>query len=306
LEYVKSINNDHLIKHLAICEEAQCIFFPWANGGSLWDFWEFHGPEELERTANVLRWSLQQLTGITEAMAKLYPENFRHGDLKPSNILHFTEGGVKLGTLKIADLGVSRVHEKGAWTDLRAGFTTTTASTPTYQGPEAHETYRTKGARSRKYDSWSIGCIILEFIVWLLYDSEALMSFKRARDESSGSDNPFYRLIDGSDPKKEDIEKAIEVRPSVNEAIGKLKSDDRCRDTALGALVGLVESNLLKIVPKKRLESIELYGELKKILEYAEDLSYLVNEAKPPSSIPEIFNRPPSPQSDPQSTHGQP
>ena len=299
-DQLRSINNVHLIKPLAICEQAQCLIFPWADGGSLWKFWKTNGREEIERTADVSRWCLEQLTGLAHAMAELYPENFRHGDLKPDNVLHFTTPGSKLGTLKIADLGVSKMHPKEALTGLRHNPTKTEASTFTYQAPEAHGTYATRGPRSRRYDSWSMGCIILEFVVWLLYDFSALLSFEGARGDVPG--HAYYQVRPGS-YSDDDIEEGVEVHPKVIEAISCLKADGRCRGTALEPLVRLVESRLLKIAPRERLEPGQLHEELEKILRDAEEASFLFHGACPPSPVPEIFSQAP-PRSAPQLTNG--
>jgi serine/threonine protein kinase len=153
LKQTHMIMNEHLSKPLASCEQARCIFFPWAGSGDLADFWEANGPLELKRTADVFIWALRQITGITHALELIHEEKIRHGDLKPSNILHFTDDNTKLGTLKIADFGVSRKHERA--TGFRTMPTITKASTFTYEAPEAHEPYSKLLIRSRKYDCWS-------------------------------------------------------------------------------------------------------------------------------------------------------
>lgn len=300
---MRSIKSDHLIGHLAIYEAAKCIVFPWASGGNLWDFWESHGQAKLPRTAAVHRWFLEQLAGLAHAMSELHARNFRHGDLKPANILRFSDaGGAGLGTLKIADVGVSRMHGAAAPTNLRVGPTLTMASTLTYQAPEACEEWGADGPRSRRYDSWSMGCIILEFVVWLLYDVAALESFGDARAGARG--NAYYRIkaVPGAQDGAGD---AHEVHPEVREAVRRLEEDGRCQGTALGALVRLVEEYILKIVPRERLETAQLHEKLEGILEDAGEATYLFNAADPPSPVPEIFSRSPARLSDPGSTHGQ-
>lgn len=298
LDHVRSIKSDHLIGHIAVCEAAKCIVFPWARGGNLWHFWETHGQGKLPRTAAVHRWFLEQLTGLAHAMSELHAKNFRHGDLKPANILRFCDGaGAGLGTLKIADVGVSRMH--GEATDMRSRPTGTAASTVTYQAPEACEKWRAGGPRSRRYDSWSMGCIILEFVVWLLYDVAALESFRGAR----GYAYAYYSIKAAG--AREGAGDAHEVHPKVREAVRRLEADGRCRGTALGALVRLVEEHVLKIVPGERLKMVQLHEKLEGMLKDAGEATYLFNAADPPSPVPEIFCRPPGKLSDPKSTHGQ-
>jgi serine/threonine protein kinase len=272
----KGISNAHLIKHLAICEDVPCIIFPWADGGDLGEYWQRESP----RTQDEFLWSLGQMVGLVDALKDLHKGKCRHGDLKPANILYFTENGV--GVLKIADVGVSRVHEKE--TALRRGVTTTSASTKVYEGPEVNA----KIPRSRLYDCWSMGCIILEFVLWLLYDFKAIESFLAVRlSESHG----YYRLIANA-PNIEPLDNT-EVHPEVYEAMKLLREDPRCVGTALEALVNLVDQKMLMIKPKQRREAADLHQELLVILENAEkNPSYLVRSDQPVPHVPSIFSQP--------------
>jgi hypothetical protein len=73
----RGIKNNHLIRHLAICEEVPCIIFPWADGGDLGDYWQ----RECPKVADEFLWSLRQIVGLTDALKDLHKENCRHGDL---------------------------------------------------------------------------------------------------------------------------------------------------------------------------------------------------------------------------------
>ncbi|PMD47914.1 kinase-like protein [Hyaloscypha variabilis F] len=273
----KGISNPHLIKHLAICEEVPCIIFPWAGGGDLGEYWQRESP----KTPDEFLWSLRQMVGLTDALKDLHGGKCRHGDLKPANILYFTENGV--GVLKIADVGVSRVHDQA--TALRKGMTTTSASTKVYEGPEVNA----KMPRSRRYDCWSMGCIILEFVLWLLYDFKAIESFLAVRlSEWHG----YYRLITNA----QNIEPLdnTEVHPAVYEAMEFLRKDPRCVGTALEALVNLVDKKLLMIKPEHRLEAVDLHQRLQVILRDAENNpSYLVKADQLAPPAPPIFSQPP-------------
>ncbi|KAM6506304.1 hypothetical protein FSOLCH5_013294 [Fusarium solani] len=101
-------------------------------------------------------------------------EHWRHGDLKPDNILLFRDAtSTWLGTLKIADLGLAKQHAFA--TSQREDPTRQKYSTSHYEAPEViikrHE------PRSRLYDIWSMGCIIFEFVIWLLYGYPGLQNF---------------------------------------------------------------------------------------------------------------------------------
>jgi len=273
----RGIKNNHLIRHLAICEEVPCIIFPWADGGDLGDYWQ----RECPKVADEFLWSLRQMVGLTDALKDLHKENCRHGDLKPANILYFTENGV--GILKIADVGVSRAHNQA--TALRKGLTTTSVSTKVYEGPEV----KSNTPRSRQYDCWSMGCIILEFVLWLLYDFKAIESFFSVRHSEW---HGYYRLVTDA-PNLKPLDNT-EVHPVVYEAMNVLREDPRCVGTALEALVNVVDEDLLKIKPGDRLKAVGLHQQLQKILKDAEkNHSYLVKTDALPPPIPPIFNQPP-------------
>jgi serine/threonine protein kinase len=253
----KGIKSDHLIVHLAVCDQVSCIVFPWAEGGDLWEFWQREG----RSTPSHFLWALKQMAGLAQALEVLHSVNTRHGDLKPANILLYfnqTEGSI----LKIADLGIARGHNQA--TEFRRAGTITSASTQAYQGPEVDTK---EEPRSRRYDCWSMGCIVLEFVVWLLYDFTAIESFWQARDTRT---HAYYQSKSSYRRDAEPWEKA-EVHPKVYEAMNCLRKDPRCRDTALKDLVDLVEDNLLKIHSQHRFNAFDLHQKLEAILQCAQD-----------------------------------
>ncbi|KAK5630878.1 hypothetical protein RRF57_006593 [Xylaria bambusicola] len=288
LKQIQMIEDEHINKALACCDQTRCIFFPWASGGDLWDFWDANGPQELKRTPDVFLWALEQITGLTHALTMIHRAETRHGDLKPSNILHFNDDTTKLGTLKIADFGVSRMHK--IETGLRNSPTITKASTFVYEAPEAHDYFKGRESRSRKYDCWSMGCIMLEFVIWLLYDCAAVSSCHDKRDPP---DRSYYRLIPGPNPRKQAIEEAVEVHPMVDRAIGEMKHHVWFKNTAMEAITNLVKSDLLKIKAGERLGAGETYITLQTILAEAQkDTSAFSREIDPKLPVPRIFSTP--------------
>jgi len=196
-------------------------------------------------------------------------EHWRHGDLKPDNILKF--GSTWLGTLKIADLGLAKRHEKD--TMLRIAPTDTRYTTLHYEAPEA---ITSSEPRSRRYDIWSMGCIILESIIWLLYGYDVLNTFyqedKRIKDPSTET---LYFTASRSQRTAE----VSYIASSWMEHI--LKEDPECNKptgTALGDLLKLVQSKLL-VVPlddslgQCRTDASTLYQNLGSIWAKARDQS---------------------------------
>lgn len=124
---------------------------------------------EANRDPNFVLDVLSQLIGLASAIETIHKQNYRHGDLKPQNILIFA-GKSKVGTWKIADLGLAKFHNET--TGARVGPTTMIGSgTISYEPPETVTT--SNSPRSRLYDIWSLGCIILEIVVSLLYGRKA-------------------------------------------------------------------------------------------------------------------------------------
>ncbi|TVY81366.1 Serine/threonine-protein kinase dkf-1 [Lachnellula suecica] len=120
----------------------------------------------------------------------------RHGDLKPENVLLSEEGSSKFGRLQIADFGLGRFHrfESRSRQDPK-----TINGSPTYAPPEI----ALARAVSRAYDIWSLGCIFLEFITWLIKGSDGLENFnawRELRAEDGISDDVYFTLITPDQP----------------------------------------------------------------------------------------------------------
>lgn len=251
--------------------------FPWADGGNLREFWARE--DSRQRTPELILWCFQQMLGLVGALKDLHSANCRHGDLKPENILHFKGRGE--GILVVADVGVSRVHKDE--TSIRNAPTSTRATTPSYEAPEAQPNQQTP--RSRRYDMWSMGCIFLEFAVWILYNLEAINSFRRSRkskDDPKTTHANFY---------KRTSEGTVEIHSAVSEAMDTLREDPRCQGgTALENLVKLIAEDLLRIEVSHRAKADKLYDRLKKIFQDAEKKpSSLLNTVDPPPTIPLVF-----------------
>jgi serine/threonine protein kinase len=292
LEKTGKLKNPHLISHLAVYQRDRsfCIIFPWADGGDLRNFWEEQNA--VERTAELTLWSLEQMLGLASALAVLHKINGRHGDLKPDNILHFSSPKNKKGLLLIGDFGISKFHLEG--TDIRGALIThSKATTPAYQAPEAG--LPQIKARSRKYDTWSLGCIYLEFVIWLLYGVDAINAFRRARKDAPHQ--AFYDLIN-------DRTTAV-VHPIVSRAINDLKlantnevknhdgieTDDHTTQTAIGALVDLIEKDLLLAAWENRSSAKEVEKKLAKIVDDAHKRPAFLFRRDSAAETPELFRR---------------
>jgi serine/threonine protein kinase len=101
----------------------------------------------------------------------------RHGDINPNNILWFDgEPGDNenlTGTLKLADFGQAELN-----TLLSRTWTGTVANTLTYRPPECD--MEGKDIR-QSFDIWCLGCVLLEFVAWILGGGQLVTKFGQSR-----------------------------------------------------------------------------------------------------------------------------
>jgi len=222
--------------------------FPWAEHGNLRKFWKEKIPSIYDHS--YMKWVFNQLVGLADALQTLHEENqvSRHGDLKPENVLCFNASGstaVKDHTscvLVISDVGLSRTYDKS--TRFRSKTKMAAGETIAYAAPET-ELFPDR-ATSRRFDIWSLGCLYLEFFIWLLYGVEELERF----DKEIGV--RFYTIADSPATLNVDGRKTAEVNPVVRSWIEHIKKDPRCagrgqKDTAVGRLIALIEKRLLVV-----------------------------------------------------------
>ncbi|KAL3299014.1 HET-domain-containing protein [Colletotrichum asianum] len=238
LSEITSLDHDHIIERIAAITigSRHYFMFPWADGGNLREFWKEYPNPNL--STNLIRQSMVQLRSIADALECLHHYNknahYRHGDLKPENILRFKNETV-VGTLKIADMGLAKRHTEV--TDARLAPTSTKYGTTRYEPPEA-ATNQLK-ARSRLYDVWSLGCIMLEYIIWLLHGYGGVQQFN---DEIYKGNGCFYLVEQGGDQTK------AEVHPTVIKWMNSLSNHQECStQTAIRNLLELVRNRLLVV-----------------------------------------------------------
>lgn len=219
-------NHSHLVRLLATYRYRgkYCLIFPWADA-NLRRYWNEN--RILKPTHSSFMWILRQCHGLCSALMSIHEYRpslnastdmdkrrtgddqreglyGRHGDIKPENILWFTAKGADeisslqadTGTLALADFGLTDFHDKRERTrSMTRG--TTTRGTPTYAPPDQVLRQRI----SRAYDIWSLGCVFLELITWVVYGAEGLTKFEDNRMETSQydeiEDDLFYTILSG-------------------------------------------------------------------------------------------------------------
>jgi serine/threonine protein kinase len=231
------------------------VVFEWADGGNLQNLWDRTPSPEL--SGSLIRLVVDQLHGLAAALTAAHNlggsdtlgASYRHGDLKPENILVFEDGG-PIGKLKIGDWGEAKYQ--GKITAIRAGRTTTRFGNKRYEAPEVETGVKisflgqSKERRSRLGDVWAMGCITLEFIVWLLYGKRGLDQFNH---DVSG--DTFYTIF------TENGEKVARVHVNAVAWMKRMALEPVCKVgiTALGDLLELVTNNLLVVKLPQQLGS---------------------------------------------------
>lgn len=259
LENIRKSPNAHLIKAIAYIRTEPKIqhflVFPWAEQGNLWDFWVRQNGARRDREYFIR--VLRQLTCLACAINELSDKSIRHGDLKPENILCFkTDDGLPAGEEKeldvmvrlvITDVGLARSHDEK--TQLRAK-TDTRVSTRRYAAPELGIDPNER--LSRRFDVWSLGCIFLEFAIWLIYGKEKLLEFTTGDAHSETDKFKFFITRSNREHLDPDLGKGptqiADRHPAVNSHISEMQNHPWCsNDTAIRRLIDLISDKMLVV-----------------------------------------------------------
>ncbi|KAI1124586.1 hypothetical protein F5Y10DRAFT_280061 [Nemania abortiva] len=187
LELMRRLDHPHLIRAFAAYKRGKDrgFLFPWAENGNLRQFWTTN---RFPLDGELLSWAMQQMRGLTDGIQRLHDENTRHGDIKPGNVLVFPSGTNRWGTLVLADVGLAKFH--ALYTRERFTPTTTAHGTRRYEPPEVQP--GEDGVISRKYDVWALGCVFLEFLIWLLNGPDGFTLFYTASSGNGGTEKRFW------------------------------------------------------------------------------------------------------------------
>jgi serine/threonine protein kinase len=222
-----------------------------------------------------------------------------HHDLKPQNILHFpamadTQNPTSdYGIFQIADFGIGKFHS------LNSGSGTGTfRGTQTYAAPESKVFVKSHSKDkkdtkpglklSRPYDIWSLGCVLLEVTVWLVFGTDGLTDFndercgpERAGDSGSVTSDCYFILTNHDGPQ---------VRDTVCLWMKKLREDPRLKKNTGASLLGLlnlIEEKILVCDPKHRMPAEDVEEGLSELTRMAEKEA-AQGGAEPLSTIVEV------------------
>ncbi|KAK0662974.1 putative Serine/threonine-protein kinase [Cercophora samala] len=309
----------HLISLLATYEQRNSYFlvFPWADA-DLWTYWKDVVPNPT-MDQSTIKWVAEQCKGIADGVLKIHKygstnsktktltpdaQTFgHHGDIKPENVLFFcdpTDAAPDIprcfdsqdhhddgdqnsppdttkrqGTLKLTDFGLaSTSSHRTVSRKPRSRF----GMTYNYRAPEC-DLPCIQDPKGRQYDMWTLGCLYLEFITWLIGGGRLLDDFTTLRAKSSDphgatgqsdqlrtciwyggspfpaeitSDTLFTIVEDGSAEggKRRLGSKAI-VKPAVTEFIKWLHTNPKCTEFVHDFL-DMIERGLLVVKQENR------------------------------------------------------
>lgn len=190
------------------------LLFPWANCDLL-EFWRRE--TNMNRDHQLHMWISTQLCGITDALKYIHDPKVldadgnklfgRHGDIKPENVLWFNSSA--RGNLVLSDLGLTRTHRIESRSN-RPGERIPVS--PNYRPPEC-DIDGDKGRVSRSFDIWTLGCLFLEFMVWVLegWDGHAAFETERMSPYIHGHHTPVYFEI----LRVSEDEYAVDIKDSI-------------------------------------------------------------------------------------------
>ncbi|KAL2870349.1 protein kinase family protein [Aspergillus lucknowensis] len=259
-------------------EKSYHFVFPWADG-NLKDYWEDNPDPVL--CPQLLTWSLEQMVGIASGLSFFHEftnsdltssENHRfgrHGDIKAQNILRFKVSDDP-GILKIADLGLASVRGERSRSKVDPDGV---IPSPTYSPPDVQR----RCWISRKFDIWSLGCLYLEFLTYLILGYGGIPEFSSRRLYDGSSDGDVLRTDSFYSPDYQ------RVKTSVVCWVNKLKQNPRC-SWMMYDILDLVLREMIVIDQNKRSSSQKICRKLRAILDRARaDEAYL----RHPNPVPE-------------------
>ncbi|KAK1714552.1 kinase-like domain-containing protein [Colletotrichum acutatum] len=190
---ITDLRHSHIIQRIAAITrgEKRYFMFQWADGGNLREFRKEQNRPTL--MPDLLKQTTTQLCGLADALHALHnykdKGNYRHGDLKPETFSD-SETAPVLASSRLQTWAL-----RSTTMMLRRG-----ARKQLVQSMEAPEvvTNSLDKARSRLYDIWSMGCIMLECVIWLMYGYEALDNLDDSLND--GYDSSFFKTknVDGA------------------------------------------------------------------------------------------------------------
>ncbi|KAM0550683.1 hypothetical protein ACHAPJ_008747 [Fusarium lateritium] len=251
--------HQHLVSLLgAYCHlNNNYLIFDWADS-DLSKFWQNHPMPDFN--SDTVLWVAEQCAGLASGLQQIHrygsieqqrrstdptqPKLYgRHGDIKPENILWFSGSGSSGdgGTLRICDFGVSEFHTVRSRSNRANKHV---ALSPYYRPPECQ---LKDGTISRSYDIWTIGCLYLEFLAWLLGGWSLVRAMVIARSSGPPSSN-YGPSLDFDYPYFDinDRRTRATIKPAVIEFFESAHANPKCSDF-VHEFLDIIQKSLLVV-----------------------------------------------------------
>ncbi|RSM19819.1 hypothetical protein CDV31_001176 [Fusarium ambrosium] len=277
LKRFSGVAHSHLVTTLGAFKHGDKwnFIFPGAHC-DLDEYLERHDPSW---THGAVDWAFKQLLGITGALDTIHnPKHLhldpniekkygRHGDIKCDNILCFPVSAQSdQYHLIISDFGISAFNRDKSRSNIP---NEKVPGVPGYRPPECDVT---GGEISRSFDIWTLGCLFLEFITWLLGGRNLLGDFRCKRVTTylitGARNNMFYVL-----KRTESGGYVAQVKPEVTNWIQGLRGHENCSQL-IHDVLDLIQHEMLVVLEDKQKKALigstgkrSPSGELKKKLD---------------------------------------
>ncbi|KAK4663675.1 hypothetical protein QC763_610490 [Podospora pseudopauciseta] len=328
LKKFSNFAHPHLISLLATYEQRNSFFliFPCAKSDLL-SYWEkFEASPKMDH--GTVKWVAHQCKGIASGVLKIHEysstnsklgntlkpgprEPFgHHGDIKPQNVLVFLDNAQdgptqnhcstwkSRGTLKLTDFGLASTSSHRTISRKPLSHV---GMTYNYRAPEC-DLPSNQDPKGRQYDMWTLGCLYLEFVTWLMGGKKLLDEFTQLRAGPFSAESLKHRtkldiLYGGGlippeitsdaffmieedhsmEGQKRGGLKGI-VKPAVTEFIKRLHANPACTGF-LHDFLDMIQDGLLVVKqcdPGKldRYEIQQVYGKLSKMEQECEKWEY--------------------------------
>jgi len=142
---------------------------------------------------------------------------------------------------------------------------------------------------SQKFDLWSMGCVLSEAATWIVLGNRGVQQFRHVRIQASGNANADLSLDDSVDDIQgiDQFHNGTEVSHAVRDWHRYLRHAMRMCDPVTCLILDMAEGSLLVANAMDRITSIELVGQMKKIIDAAE-----AQIAKNAYAVPKAFRVP--------------
>lgn len=190
-------------------------------------FWEKN--EYRDISVNLVRSAVEQLCGLADALKYLHSSEIIHGNIMPRNILWFNQQDDSLlGTLKLANIGSAKQSDSCI-----------------YEPPES-----IMDKESQLHDIWSMGCITLEFITWILLGHDRIRYFHHERTVRDNLGR-FFESSHGNGEPATNLNHAVVALMNEIEAEAK-----RVGSTAIMDILNFVRNKLLVVHRPPYIEAV--------------------------------------------------